>query len=299
MHIAMTGSGGLVGAELTSTLTHAGHRVTRLVRGRATDNEVGWEPTAGVFDAAGIKGVDAVIHLAGENIAARRWSPRQKQKIRDSRVEGTRTLCQGLAAMELPPKVLVSASATGFYGNRGAEVLDESSPAGHGFLASVCCDWEGATRRAEEAGIRVVHLRIGMVLSARGGALARMVTPFKLCGGGIVGNGRQYWSWIELGDLVGAIQHALMENALSGPVNAVSPQPVVNREFTEVLGRVLSRPTILRMPGRLARLALGEMADALLLASTRVVPTRLLGTGYKHQHPHLESALRHLLDASR
>ena len=299
MHIAITGSGGLVGSEVTSALANGCHEVTRLVRRRAGAKEVSWNPTAGVFDAARINGVDAVIHLAGENIASRRWSAQQKQLIRDSRVEGTRILCEGLADMEPPPKVLVAASAIGFYGNRGAEILDESAPAGHGFLANVCCDWEAATRPAEEAGIRVVNLRIGMVLSSRGGALAKILTPFKLCVGGITGNGQQYWSWIELSDVVGVVHHALVEDGLSGPVNAVSPQPVTNREFTETLGRVLSRPTIVRMPGILAKLALGEMANELLLSSARVVPTRLQKSGYEHHYPDLEQALRHLLSVSR
>ena len=295
MHVAVTGTSGLVGSELIPLLTTGGHDVTRLVRGEAGEGEVNWDSAAETFDASTLDGVDAVVHLAGENIAGGRWTAAMKQRIRDSRVEGTRVLCEGLAQMKSPPKVLVVASAIGFYGNRGDEVLDESSSAGEGFLSEVCEEWEAATQPAKDAGIRVVNLRIGVVLSPKGGALAKMLTPFKLGGGGVIGNGRQYWSWISIDDVAGAIHHALMTDSLSGPVNAVAPDPPTNREFTKTLGRVLRRPTILPMPAFAVKLALGEMANDLLLASTRVEPTKLIESGYKFRQPTLEKSLRHVL----
>jgi len=295
MHIAVTGASGLVGSELVPLLTTGGHDVTALVRGEASEGEVSWDPQADSFDASSLDGVDAVVHLAGENIAGRRWTDAMKQRIRDSRVDGTRVLCEGLARMKSPPKVLVAASAIGFYGNRGDGLLDESSQPGEGFLSEVCEEWEAATQPAKDAGIRVVNLRIGVVLSPKGGALAKMLTPFKLGAGGIVGNGRQFWSWISIDDVAGAIHHALMTDSLSGPVNAVAPNASTNREFTKTLGRVLSRPTILPMPGFAAKLALGEMAKDLLLSSTRVEPKKLLESGYNFRQPTLEQSLRHLL----
>jgi uncharacterized protein (TIGR01777 family) len=295
MHIAVTGASGLVGSELVSLLTTGGHHVTALVRGEPRDGEVAWNPKADSFDASSLDGVDAVVHLAGENIAAGRWTDAMKQRIRDSRVHGTRVLCEGLARMKSLPKVLVAASAIGFYGNRGDELLDESSDPGEGFLSEVCDEWEAATKPAQEAGMRVVNLRIGVVLSPKGGALAKMLTPFMLGAGGIVGNGRQYWSWISIDDVAGAIHHALMTDSLSGPLNAVAPSAPTNREFTKTLGRVLRRPTILPMPAFAAKLALGEMAKDLLLSSTRVEPKKLVESGYQFRQPILEKALRHVL----
>lgn len=295
MHIAITGSHGLVGSELVSVVTTDGQRVTRIVRGRPGTGEVAWDPAAREFDAAGLEGIDAMVHLAGESIAARRWDEAQKKRIQDSRIDGTQLLCEALGRMTKPPKVLVSASAIGFYGHRGDEVLDESCPAGSGFLAEVAQAWEAATQPAADAGIRVVNLRFGVILSPRGGALAKMLTPFKLGVGGIVGNGRQYWSWISIDDTVGAVHHAIITDSLSGPVNTVAPNAVTNREFTKTLGRVLGRPTLVPMPAIAARLALGEMANELLLASTRVVPKRLVESGYEFRHAALEEALRHVL----
>lgn len=295
MHVAITGSRGLVGSKTDRLLTARGHKTTRMARDRAGDGEVSWDPAASSFDASELEGVDAVVHLAGENIASRRWNARQKQRIRDSRVQGTRVLCEGLAGMRKPPKVLVAASAIGFYGDRGGEMLSEDSSPGNGFLADVCQQWEAATRPAEKARIRVVNLRIGVVFSSEGGALAKMLLPFKLGFGGVVGSGQQYWSWIALDDLACAIKHALTADTLSGPVNAVSPNAVTNREFTRTLGRVLSRPTIVPIPAFLAKLAMGEMANELLLSSTRVVPNRLQESGYEFQHATLENALRHAL----
>jgi uncharacterized protein (TIGR01777 family) len=239
--------------------------------------------------------VDAVVHLAGENIAGGRWTAARKEEIRRSRVEGTRRLSESLARLTRRPKVLVSASAVGFYGNRGDEILKEDIAPGSDFLAQVCRDWEAATDPASRAGIRVVHLRSGMILSPVGGALKKMLLPFKLGAGGRIGSGTQYVSWIAIDDTIGVIHHAIVTESLQGPVNGVAPTPVSNAEFTRTLARVLSRPAIAPMPAFAARLAFGEMADALLLASQRVMPTRLQATGYQFRYPELERALRHLL----
>ena len=295
MQIAITGSTGLVGAALVPFLTTGGHRVIRLVRKPPSGDDVQWDPTEGVRDLSRLEGVDAVIHLAGENIAAGRWTPQRKDEIRRSRVEGTRRLSESLAKLSRRPKALVSASAIGFYGDRGDEILTEDSAPGKDFLAQVCQEWEAATEPAARAGIRVVRLRFGMILSPVGGALRKMLLPFRLGAGGRMGSGAQYVSWIAIDDAIGAIHHAVGTESLHGPVNAVSPAPVTNAEFTRVLARVLSRPAIFPMPAFAARLAFGEMADALLLASARVMPTRLQASGYRFRYPELEGALRHLL----
>jgi uncharacterized protein (TIGR01777 family) len=295
MQIAITGSTGLVGAELVTFLTTGGHHVSRVVRNNPTGSDIAWNPTAGTIDAERLEGLDAVVHLAGENIAARRWNAEQKARIRDSRVQGTKLLCESLARLRRPPRVLVSASAIGFYGDRGDEELTEASASGSGFLPEVCREWEASTAAAEKAGIRVVHLRFGIILSPKGGALAQMLTPFRFGLGGRLGNGRQWMSWIALDDAIGCIHHALATESLRGPVNAVGPKPVTNLEFTKTLGRVLARPTIFPVPGFMARLAFGEMANDLLLASTRVLPKALLESGYQFMYPDLEHALRHLL----
>jgi uncharacterized protein (TIGR01777 family) len=297
MIVAVTGSTGLVGTALVSALEADGHLVRRIVRRtvREGDHEIHWDPVAGTIDAAELSGVDAVVHLAGENLAAHRWTKSLKTKIRDSRVLGTRLLCQTLASLASKPTVLVSASAIGYYGDRGDETVDESSSAGRGFLADVCQQWEAETRAARDADIRVVNLRIGVVLSRNGGALAQMLTPFQMGLAGVIGSGEQFVSWIELDDLVRAIQFVLAAAALSGPVNAVAPEPVTNREFTKTLGRVLRRPTALPMPAFAARLAFGEMADEMLLGGVRVVPRVLMATQFTYQFPQLESALRHAL----
>ena len=295
MHIAVSGSSGLVGSALISFLTREGHRVTRLVRRAAAGGEVAWDIAQGVRDLSHLEGVDAVVHLAGENIAAARWTAARKEEIRRSRVEGTRRLCESLGRLSRRPKALVSASAIGFYGNRGDEILREDSAPGSDFLAQVCREWEATTEPASRAGIRAVQLRFGMILSPAGGALKKMLLPFKLGAGGRIGSGRQFMSWIGIDDAVGAIHHAIVTESLQGPVNAVAPTPVSNTEYTRTLARVLSRPAIAPMPAFAARLAFGEMADALLLASQRVLPTRLQATGYRFRHPELEGALRHLL----
>ena len=293
MKIAITGASGLIGSSLIPFLTTGGHEVVPLRRpsGSASDGLV-WDPERPDFDTSGLAGVDAVVHLAGESIAEGRWTQAKKERIRRSRADGTRNLCEALAAMERPPKVLVSASAIGYYGSRGDELLDEGSAAGDGFLAEVCDAWEQATEVASAAGIRVVNLRLGVVLASQGGALAKMLTPFKLGVGGRLGSGSQAMSWIALEDVVGAIHHCLARKELSGPVNAVAPGVVDNRTFTKILGRVLKRPTILPMPAFAVRAAFGEMGQELLLSSARVRPARLLESGYEFRHPDLEGALR-------
>ena len=296
MRILVTGAAGLVGTELKSFLTQQEHRVVRLVRGnRAAAGEVRWDPGRGVLDAPELEGLEAVVHLAGENISTGRWTADKKRRIRESRVRGTRLLSESLARLFDPPKVLVSVSAVGYYGDRGDEPLDEDIDPGSGFLPDVCRECEDAAAPAVMRGIRVVHPRLGMVLSPRGGALARMLPPFRMGIGGRIGNGRQYVSWIALEDLVAVIDYAIHNASLSGPVNAVAPETVTNQEFSVALGRALSRPAVLFLPAFAARLAYGEMADALLLASARVAPVRLRDSGFQFRFPELEGALRHAL----
>jgi uncharacterized protein len=242
-----------------------------------------------------MEGFDAVVHLAGEDISSGTWTAAKKARIRQSRVEGTGLLARTLASLDRAPGVLACASAIGYYGDRGDQILTEESEPGAGFLASVCRDWEEAAKPAAEAGIRVAHLRFGVVLSADGGALARMLGPFRMGMGGPLGSGRQYVSWIAIDDAVGAIGHVLSTRTLRGAVNVAAPAPVTHAEFARTLGRVLGRPTILGMPGFAVRLMFGEMADELLLASQRLAPVRLLSTGYQFRFPELEPALRHLL----
>lgn len=296
MHILVSGSHGLIGSALVPFLTTGGHQVTRLSRSaNAAASTLQWDPEAGRLPTPALDGLDAVVHLAGENIASGRWTAEKKARIHDSRVNGTRLLCEALAQLAHPPQVLVSASAIGFYGDRGDTVVTESSRPGADFLAQVCREWEAATEPARARGIRVVNLRFGMVLSPAGGALAKMLTPFRLGAGGILGDGQQYVSWIALDDVVSVILHALTTEALQGPVNAVAPHPVTNRQFTKTLGHVLGRPTLFPMPAFAARAMFGEMADALLLASIRAEPGQLQTTGYAFGYPELEDALRHLL----
>ena len=300
MRILVSGSHGLVGSSLLPALSGKGHQVARLVRGLsgAVGSEIAWDPEGGRLDAAQLAGFDAVVHLAGEGIASRRWTAEQKARIRDSRTKGTRLLAEAIAGLPTPPRTLVSASAIGYYGDRGEQTLVEESAPGLGYLPEVCQAWEAATEPAARKGIRVVCLRFGIILSPAGGALAKMLPPFRMGAGGILGSGRQYMSWISLDDAVGAVLQALETSPLRGPVNAVSPQPVTNAVFTKTLGRVLMRPTIFPMPAFAARLVFGEMADALLLSSTRVEPKRLLASNYPFRHGELEPALRHLLRRS-
>ncbi len=302
MKIIVTGSTGLVGKALVRSLLAEGHEVTRMVRGGAQTfrapgtSAVSWDPERGTVNASELEGHDAAVHLAGEPVAGGRWTDERKRRILDSRVKSTRLLAETLASLQDKPKVLVSASAIGFYGDRGDEALHEESASGEDFLSEVCREWEKAALPASQAGIRVAHLRIGIVLSAEGGALAKMLTPFKLGLGGPVGGGNQYMSWVALDDVVGIIKHALTHEEVRGPVNTVAPHPVTNAEFAKVMGRVLNRPAVLPTPAFALRLALGkEMADALLLGGARVEPARLKATGYQFAYPELEGALRHVL----
>jgi len=296
MNILVSGASGLVGSSLIPALESARHSVRRLVRQRpeAGSPDIYWDPMGQFDPVGGIEGFDAVVHLAGESVVGR-WSRNKKARILNSRKQGTMTLASAAARSQQPPKVVVSASAVGYYGNRGDDMLTEESTAGSDFLADVARQWEAALAPATQAGIRTVMLRIGFILSPRGGGLARMLPPFRMGLGGRLGSGRQWMSWISITDVVGAIQHALAAEALWGPVNAVAPHPVTNAEFTRTLGRVLRRPTIFPMPGFAARLAFGEMADALLLASQRVQPVKLQSSGFQFRHPELEGALRELL----
>jgi len=293
--VAVTGASGLIGGALVPFLRAGGHDVLRMVRRtpRAQD-EARWDPESGELDASALGSLDAVVHLAGENIAGGRWTEARKTRLRASRVGPTRLLAEALARLKRKPQVLVSASALGYYGHRGDTWLTEKDSPADDFLGRLSVEWERATAPAQEAGIRVVSPRIGIVLSPAGGALAKMLLPFKAGLGGVVGPGTQYMSWIALDDLVGVIQHLLERSDLAGPVNAVSPSPVTNAELTKTLGRVLGRPTLMAVPAFALRLVLGEMADT-LLASTRLRPERLLATGYRFRFPELEGALRHAL----
>lgn len=277
-------------------LAAAGWTPRPLVRGQPAAGEVRWDPSRQSLDAAALDGVAAAVHLAGEPIAEGRWTAAKKLRIQRSRTQGTRLLAESLAALPTPPRVLVSASAVGIYGDRGDEILDEHSPLGSGFLADVGKAWEAATGSAAGAGIRIVHVRLGIVLARQGGALAKMLPAFRLGAGGPLGTGRQWMSWIALEDAVSVILAALGDERIQGPVNAVAPDPVRNADFTSILGRVLNRPAVLPVPAFGLRLLFGEMADEALLASQRVVPTRLRGHGFEFGHPALEPALRSILD---
>lgn len=291
--VLISGSSGLIGTALLPALQTAGYDVTRLVR-RPSAGQLAWNPDKPLAPES-VSGFDAVVHLAGESIVGR-WTEAKKQRILQSRVPPTRNLAQALATASKPPRVLVCASAVGYYGTRGDEVLREDSPSGQGFVAEVCRQWEAAAQPAAAAGIRTVHTRFGIVLSKDGGALAKMLPPFRFGLGGNMGNGRQWWPWVDLGDVVGAILHALPNDSVRGPVNVVSPHPATNSEFTKTLASVLSRPAIFPMPAFMARLAFGEMADDLLLASQRVEPGKLLASGYSFRHPELSGALRAILN---
>lgn len=291
----MTGGSGLIGSSLTSLLRAAGHRVTPLVRRAPGHGEIGWDPAAGRIDAAALEGTDAVVHLAGESIADGRWTAARKRRILESRTSGTGLLAGTLARLARPPAVLASASAIGYYGDRGDQRLDEGSGPGEGFLPLVTRAWEAATSPAEEAGIRVVRTRFGIVLSADGGALARMLPPFRAGLGGRLGSGDQYMSPVALDDVAAALQHCIVTPAVRGAVNVTCPGPVTNREFTRILAAVLRRPAPFVVPRFALRVAMGEMVDELLFASARVEPAALLASGYRFRHPTVESALRHVL----
>ncbi len=297
LHVAITGASGLIGRTLAAFLTTGGHRVTRLVRGVPRPGEVRWDPVRRTIDTDALEGVDAVVHLAGENVGAGRWTAERKRRIRESRVGTTRFLAESLAGLARRPQVLVSASAVGIYGPRGDELLTDASAPGRpaDFFVDLAREWEAAAEPARRAGIRVAHPRFGVVLSPRGGALSRMLPPFRAGVGGPLGGGRMWMSWVSVDDAVGAIHHALLAPALSGSYNVAAPEPATNLDFTRTLGRVLRRPTVVPVPAAALRLAFGEMADATILSSIRVRPTRLEQGGYPFRHPRLEPALRYLL----
>jgi uncharacterized protein (TIGR01777 family) len=289
MRIATTGASGLIGSALVPALESDGHEVVRLVRREAHGpDEASWDPETGSVDTAALAGVDVVVHLAGETIG-QRWTNATKQRVLESRVEGTRVIAEAVAALD-PAPVLLCASAIGYYGNRGDEIVTESSPRGSGFLADVVEAWEQAARPARDAGARVAHLRQGIVLSRDGGALQRLLTPFKLGVGGRVGSGRQWWSWVGLDDVVGAYRFAL-ETELEGPVNVTSPNPATNAEFVKAVGRALGRPAVLPLPSFAVSAAFGQMGREMLLEGQRVLPERLTQAGFTFAHPALDEAL--------
>jgi uncharacterized protein (TIGR01777 family) len=296
MKVLISGSHGLVGRALINSLVEDGDEVVRLVRGRTHGPlEIEWHPNHGRLDPQQLEGFDAVVHLAGESIASGRWTDEKKRAIRESRVKGTSLLSETIARLSQPPKVFISASAIGYYGDRGDEELTEKSRPGNDFLASVCVEWEDATHAAVQNGIRTVITRFGIILDPEGGALAKMLTPFRMGVGGRVGNGKQWMSWIALDDVINALKFLLHDAAVRGPVNIVAPNPITNAEFTTALGRVLSRPTFFPVPAFAARLAFGEVADALLLSSQKVEPAVLEDRGFAPYWPRLEPALQHLL----
>jgi uncharacterized protein (TIGR01777 family) len=292
MDVVVTGSSGLIGKALKGALEKAGHRMVPMTRSQASGDALHWDPDRGEIDAGGLEGVGAVVHLAGEGIGNRRWNDEHKAKVKESRRKGTSLLAATLAKLDKAPKSLVSGSAIGYYGDRGDEVLTESSRPGNDFLAGVCTAWEAATAPAKEAGIRVASIRTGVVLSGGGGVLPKMLLPFKFGAGGKLGSGRQWMSWVALEDEVGAIVHLLGDDSLSGPFNLTAPNPVTNADMTKAIGAALHRPAFLPAPAFALKAALGaEMAEELLLVSQRALPTRLLDSGFTFRHPELADAL--------
>ncbi len=288
MRIGVTGASGLLGTALVPALRGAGHSVVRI--GRGPDADVRWNPAAGALDAAACAGIEAFVHLAGANVG-QRWTTAHRREIRDSRVAGTALIARTAAALAPRPRVLVSASAVGIYGDAGDTVCDESTGAGHDYLSTVCQAWESGADAARAAGIRTVHLRFGVILSRHGGALGKLLPVFRLGAGGRVGDGRQWMSWLSMPDAVGIVRLALESDVLSGPVNATAPEPVTNAGFTAALARAVHRPALFPLPSLALNLMFGEMAQATLLASQRAVPRRLLAAGYTFRHATLESAL--------
>lgn len=295
MKVAIAGASGLVGSALIPVLKKLGGQITRLVRSDPKAGDIEWHPNQDQVSSRSLEGFDVIINLAGENLAGGRWTDDLKRKIRDSRVNGTHLLSEAIAKLPQKPRVFACASATGIYGDRDDETLDEQSESGGGFLAGVCREWEKATEPAVKAGTRVVNLRFGPILAREGGMLAKLLTPFKMGMGGKVGSGKQFISWVALDDAVNAIKFALEDESIRGPLNIVSPNPVTNEEFTKTLGHVLNRPTALAMPAFAARLAFGEMADEMLLVSQKVIPKKLTQLGFTFAFPDLEAAMRHLV----
>lgn len=298
MNIAITGSTGFVGSALIPFLESNGHNINKISRSKADGDlkDIHWITENNDWDSDFADGLDAVIHLAGENIASDKWTSEKKQKIINSRVFGTRSLCEAILKLNKPPKVVLCASAIGYYGDRGDELLTEKTSKGDLFFSKVCEKWEAETFAVSAEGIRVVNLRFGMILSSKGGALPEMLVAFKKGMAGKLGNGKQYVSWIVLDDALNAIQHALTNGNLHGPANVTSPQPVTNKVFTKTLGKIIKRPTFMPVPAFSARLAFGEIADEVLLASTRVKPEKLLDSGFQFKYPELDNALRSVLD---
>ena len=297
MKVLIAGSSGLVGSALIDSFRATGDEPLPLLRQNRSKESPSWNPETGVIDLAGVKDITAVVNLAGDNISEGRWNEQKKKRIIDSRVKGTRLLSEYFVSSGQKPDVIISASAVGYYGERGEELVDETCESGNGFLADVCRQWEGATSVAVEAGIRVVNLRFGVILSAAGGPLKKMLFPFNKGVGAVIGSGKQYMSWVSIVDVVEIIRWVIEQESLEGSLNLVSPRAVSNREFTKTLGRLLHRPTVFRMPSFVARLAFGEMADELLLASTRAVPEKLVASGYRFRHPELCGALEQLLQS--
>jgi uncharacterized protein (TIGR01777 family) len=292
MRIAVTGSTGLIGQALVRSLRGDGHEVVRFVRrAPAAADEAEWDPRRGYVDPAGLAGCGAVVHLAGAGVGDHRWTAAYKKEIRDSRVLGTDAIARAAAALDEPPRVFVSGSAVGYYGDTGDRPVEEDAPPGHGFLSAVCVEWEGATAPAREAGIRTAYARTGLVVAARGGAWGRMFPLFRAGLGGRLGSGRQYWPYISLHDEIAALRHIIGTPELSGPVNLCAPEPLTNRQVTAAMGRVLRRPAVLAVPAPALRIALGEFAED-VLDSHRVRPARLLGSGFVFRDPGIEQALR-------
>jgi len=296
MKVLISGASGLVGKAISEPLSKEGHQILSLVRKEPKNqDEVRWNPEKEVKEISKLEGVDAVVHLAGENVGDGRWTEEKKKRIRDSRVIGTKVLCDALLKLSTPPELFISASAIGYYGDRGDEILTEESSAGNDFLAKTCVEWEDASEGLQERGIRLIHARFGVILSKEGGALDKMLTPFKLGIGGRIGDGTQYMSWIAIDDVIAITEYLLRDKNLSGKFNLTSPNPVTNLEFTKTLGKIISRPTFFFVPKFALRIAFGEMADAALLSSTRVIPKRLVDSGFKFKFSNLENALRHIL----
>ena len=297
MKVLITGASGLIGTELQKSFAAKGHEMLLASRKEpADDKHVQWDIETGFADPEKLEGIDVVVHLAGENISGLRWTEEKKKAIRDSRVLGTRNVVDAISKLKNRPKVFIASSAIGFYGERGDEEVTESSAVGKNFLAEVCREWEAESRRAEDAGIRTVLLRTGIVLSKDGGALGTMLLPFKLGLGGVIGSGKQWMSWISMDDHIAAINYTIENENLRGAVNSVAPHPVTNEEFTKTLGDVLYRPTFLPIPEFAVSMVFGEMGDALLLASTKVLPKRLQDAGFEFKYPNLKPAIEHAVE---